>query len=245
MNDQYTEDGVDANTVQDEPEEVGSVQSPDYTTKELTPPGKYVSESRKIEYKGRSTGKLNDATARAAGIKGNTVFVDSWQITLSGLVDRATGRTFRRPDFFWLTSRPRQERIFGTQEFRPGFTTDVRDYLIACGYPTEMVKNLKGLEAIQSALDESQSRPVGVTTGLEPKGKENGQTKANGKKFYRTPGNPQVGVYEKTADGKSKTVYTSAFKDPEKEGAYLTKITVDGEEWEASEKIERFHRLGA
>src|SRR5688572_14725150 len=149
---EYTEDGVDANTVQDEPEEVGSVQSPDYTTKELTPPGKYVSESRKIEYKGRTTGKLNDATARAAGIKGNTVFVDSWQITLSGLVDRATGRTYRRPDFFWLTSRPRQERIFGTQEFRPGFTTDVRDYLIACGYPAEMVKNLKGLEAIQSAL---------------------------------------------------------------------------------------------
>ncbi len=108
-----------------------------------------------------------------------------------------------------------------------------------------MVKNLNGIEAIKSAVEESAERPVGVTTGLEPKGKENGQTKPNGKKFYRTPGNPQIGVYEKDANGKSKTVYTSAFKDPAAEGKYLTKIEVDGEEWEASEKIERFHRLGA
>lgn len=227
--------------VQDEPEEISSIVSPDYTTRENTPPGKYASEFRTVTFLNESVVTLSEDVAKAAGLKNRSVKVALFQVDLKGLVDRATGRQFRRPDRTWISTRPTRERVFGSRtDFRPGVTSDVQKYLSACGYPGAALQNLKGLEAIKSILDESQNRAVGVTVELAPRGKKTGTTKPNGKEFYRTPGNPSIGVFEN-----GKKVYSSAFKDPANDGKFLAQIEVDGEVWEASEVVARFHRLGA
>jgi hypothetical protein len=248
---------LDIESITDVPEEILTVVSPDYTSVENTPPGKYLNESRRIEYKGASTQQLDAATARAAGLKTEgdgkvAIVVHSWQVSLAGLVDRTTGRSFKRPDFYWLNTRPRREKEFGTQNFKPGTTSDVKDYLSACGFSYNDVKNLSGLEVIKSAIDSSVDRPVMVTTGLEPKGKDSGTLKPNGKKLYRQPqgyfdksfdeaGNPVFTTSSKEAGGKG--LYTSSFKRQDE--TYARSITVDGEVFDITSKVERFGRVGA
>jgi hypothetical protein len=244
------EDTLDIESVSDIPEELGAIVSPDYTTKETTLPGKYASEFRTITFLSEGVADLDDATAKAAGLKGNKVKTYLFQVDLKGLVDRASGRNFRRPDRHWISTRPTRERVFGNfNEFKPGVTSDIQKYLSSCGYPFSALQNIKGIEEIKSILEESSTRPVGVTTGLGFRGKDTGTLKANGKKLYRTPRgkfNRAVvdGVLTFTGDESGKGIYTSSFAKDDKSG-YFSSAVVDGESWDLVEQVERYHRLNA
>jgi hypothetical protein len=225
---------LDIESVSDVPEELGQIVSPDYTTKETTLPGKYASEFRTITFLSEGVAELDEATAKAAGLSGRKVKTWLFQVDLKGLVDRATGKQYRRPDRHWISNRPTRERVFGNfNEFKPGVTSDIQKYLSSCGYPFQALQNINGLEAIKSILEESSTRPVGVTTGLTFKGKDTGTLKANGKKLYRQPRGKfdravVDGVLTFTSNEGGKGIYTSSFK--REDGSYFASAVVDGEQ---------------
>lgn len=229
--------------VQDQPEEVNSVQSADYTSFGPLTPGKYLSESREVIYKGEGQATLDEATAKAAGLGERKVVVKThkFEVRLNGLVDTATGRTLKRPDRAWFDTRPKRERVFGSRDqFHPGVTSDFAKYLTSCGFTKQELANINPNDAAirDSIIEASKSRPVMVRTGLKPKGKKAGTNPATGKDFYRTPGNPAPGVYE------GKALYTSAFKTAD--GKYkATAVDENGEEWQAQETVEGWARVGA
>jgi len=224
-----TQEYVTVDTVGTEAEEVETVASQDFSSHDLTTPGKYLNETRTLTYMGESTATLDEATAKAARLKGLTAKVHMWQVDLKGLTDPTTGRRLYRPDRTWISTRPRRERVFGSRnEFYPGVTSDVHKYLTACQYKAADLRNLKGIDAIKSILEDSLSRTVGVQTGLGPRGKKTGAKKANGKDEYRQP----------------KGIYTKHCLTPE--GTPAREITdSSGETWQVGETVERFIKPSA
>lgn len=205
---------VDLNSVETTSEELGKVVSPEFNDRPLTQPGRYVSEpgTRTITAKK----KTDPTTGKVTGF--------SFQIDFKGLVDRATGRRYFRPDRTWASTTTFRRRDFSTgsaenPSYFPGETSQVADYLVACGFSRQEVRNLEG-QALISAMAASVDRPVGVKTGLQPRGKaENG---------YKTP-----------------KLYTKHFVDPASNGEkrYVRSIEHEGQTWEARESVEGFFKI--
>lgn len=227
--------------VQDQPEEIHAVQSADYTSFGPTMPGKYLNDAgqREIIHTGSGTATLNDELLKRTGAKGRVVTYQKYEVRIKGLIDPATGRTFKRPDRHWIDTRPSLDPIRGERgQYHPGFTSSLAKYLTSCGFGKAELNSITDAAVRDSLITASVDRPVMVVTGLRPKGKKTGQTRANGKEFYRTPGNPAPDVYE------GKKLYTSAFKTAD--GKYATTAKDEnGEEWQAQESVEWFARVGA
>lgn len=206
-------DFVTTDNVGTESEELGAVVSQDFSDKPLTPPSKYRSEFREIKEHSRYRDK-------------NGVLVVMFQIDFKGgLTDLVTGRKFFRPDRHWISTAQFRRRDFQNGGFYPGTTSDVAEYLLACGYPKSQVRSLSGA-AILSIMEESQTRACGVRTGLRDKVTPTGATKPNGK-----------AEYTKTR------AYTKAFLN--EDGSIKRTIEKDGVTLEARESVEGFVKLSA
>jgi hypothetical protein len=207
---------VDIESVGTEAEELGNVVSPEFSDRPLTPPGKYVSELRKITAKPQK-----DESGKVTGY--------TFQIDFQGgLVDRTSGRKFFRPDRTWVSTKTFRKRDFsqGSKDnpvFFPGETSTVADYLNACGYSRGQVKDLKG-SALISVVAESQYKTVGVKTGLRDRGKKQGDGSYSRSRFYTKA------FLDPASNGEAK---------------YLRSIEKDGETFEAQEQVEGFVRLTA
>lgn len=202
---------VDINSVETTSEDLGKVVSPEYNDRPLTTPGRYVSEP------GTRT-----ITAKKKVEDGKTSF--TFQIDLKGIVDRTSGRRFFRPDRTWVSTKLFRKRDFSTgskenPSYFPGETSTAADYLVSCGFSRQEVRNLSG-QALISAMAASVNRPVGVKTGLKPRGRKENN--------YETP-----------------KLYTRAFEDPTSNGEkkYLRSIEHEGQTWEAQETVEGFFKV--
>ena len=122
------------------------LETSDYSDYEITPPGKYLSGNRKITFRQKEDGNL---TFRIEFV--------------GGLIDPATGRKVFRPDVTWASTKK------FSRFNRPGQTSQVAIYLRAAGFDLDQVSSL------QEAMLASENVPVSVVTGLEDKGKPDGQ----------------------------------------------------------------------
>lgn len=186
---------VDIDSVETTSEELGTVVSPEYNDRPLTPPGRYISESRKITAKKKTEG-------------GKTSF--TFQIDLTGgVTDPTTGRRFYRPDRTWVSTKTFRKRDFQNSTpdapaYFPGETSTAAEYLKKCGFSASEVRNLSG-QALISAMSASQTRPVGVKTGFRARGrKENGyKTPALYTKHFLSP--EGEGKYLRTVEAEGQT----------------------------------------
>jgi hypothetical protein len=130
MSDELTLDDV-----KNMPEDHQELESSDYVDYNLIPVGWYLSQQRKITpKKSARTGKL------------------WYEVTFNGgLQDAASGRVHG------MGSYPEKGGLFGNRyerDNRPGQTTDIADYLRACGIDPKTVTSTA------SALEQSQTLPV-------------------------------------------------------------------------------------
>lgn len=130
------EETLTLDDVKNMPEDVpAQIESFDYSSATLMPIGYYISHSRTITpKKSQKTGRLY------------------YEVTFnSGLQNPETGENFGMGKY------PERMFLFGTQftrTGRKGSTSDIADYLRACGI------NPKGISSVAEALEESQNCPV-------------------------------------------------------------------------------------
>ncbi len=190
------------------------VEAEDYVPFAATPPGKYISPSRRITGRQRDDGHFSFKIELQGGI------VD---------VDDAS-RTFEKGDKYPMTDRRTSTKPF--QDFDRGITSGASKYLRAFGVSTKGIR----ADAIPALLLETQTQPVGVSVGRTAKAKD-----VNGKwlkPFHDGKGN--VVIESERPDG-FKEFRTKDFRNDD--GDLLNAIEAGGETWSAKAVIDGYFKL--
>lgn len=190
-------DTLTLDEIRNMPEDIpDSIESSDYSPYDLIPIGYYTSRQREI-------------SARKSA-KGNLYYEVKFT---SGLENPESGMLFgkgRYPERMFIFPNLR------TREGKPGQTSDVAEYLRACGIDP------KGITSVADALQESCSHQVMVFVSWTNK----------------TEKDPATGVWGKEVL-RGKDFNTGSIDDPK----YVTTVTKDGVTYEAKHKAVGFRRV--
>ncbi len=190
------------------------VEAEDYVPFAATPPGKYISPSRRITGRQRDDGHISFKIELQGGI----VDVDD------------PSRTFEKGDKYPMTDRRTSTKPF--QDFDRGITSGASKYLRAFGVSTKGVR----ADAIPALMLETQTQAVGVSVGRTVKAKE-----VDGgwlKPYHDGQGN--VVIEANRPDG-FKEYRTKDFRD--EDGNLLNFVTAGGEEWAAKAILDGYFKL--
>jgi hypothetical protein len=190
-------DTLTLDEIRNMPEDIpDSIESSDYSPYDLIPIGYYLSRQREI-------------VARKSA-KGNLYYEVKFS---SGLENPETGMLYgkgRYPERMFLFPNLR------SREGKPGQTSDVAEYLRACGIDP------KGITSVADALQESCGHQVMVFVSWTNKTEKDPATGAWGKEVLR-----------------GKDFNTGSIDDPK----YVTTVTKDGVTYEAKHKPVGFRRV--